>query len=217
MRKLIKRILHPFLKFFYQFYSKKPRFYSKNGLKLKIYPGVFHPKFFISTQIFIDFIQTHDWQNKTVLELGGGSGAIGFFTEKKGAQVTISDISQMAIKGLSENKINIKSKAQIVQSDLFENIHDSFDAILINPPYYPKKPINEAEQAWFCGENFDYFKRLFPKLQHHLTENGKVWMILSEDCAIEEIKALAQAAQLSFNLIFTTRKLGEENYIFELY
>jgi release factor glutamine methyltransferase len=92
----------------------------------------------------------------------------------------------------------------------------TLDYIVINPPYYPKKPKNIKEQAWFCGENFEYFEKLFLQLPNFLSEKTKCYMILSQDCDIEKIKALALKNAIVFDLILEKKELVETNYIFRL-
>jgi release factor glutamine methyltransferase len=82
------------------------------------------------------------FENKDVkvLDLGTGSGCIGLTLslEEPKMDVTISDISDDALKVAQNNKINLESKARIIQSDLFDSIEEKFDIIVSNPPYIPQ-------------------------------------------------------------------------------
>ena len=99
----------------------------------------------------------------------------------------------------------------------FENLQNkSFDYIIINPPYYPKKPKNIKENAWFCGENFEYFEKLFGQLPNYLADQTNCFMILSQDCEIEKIKAIALKNAMAFELVLEKRELVETNYIFKI-
>ena len=216
IRKILKKLLSPVLAILAKRYLKKSRLFKYEKLELKINQGVFHPGLFLSTKILLSFMKTIDLKNKSMLELGAGSGAVGFYGEILGANVTVSDINKKAIKGLEENKKRLNAKVKIIYSDLFDEISGSFDIIFINPPYYPKKPKNEEERAWFCGEDFDYFKKLCSQLNSHLNSEGKAYMILSEDCMINKIKNMAEKADYSFQLFHEKTKLLEKNYIFEV-
>ena len=102
-------------------------------------------------------------------------------------------------------------------SDLFQNIENrAFDYIIINPPYYPKAPKNVKEQAWFCGEHFEYFEKLFHQLPEYLSPKTNCFMILSQDCAIEKIKAIALKNALAFELVSEKKDWVETNFIFSI-
>ena len=215
MFKKIKKIIFPIAKFAFDKYTSKQRSYTYEGIEVAISSEVFPPHFTISTKILLEFIKPLQLTDKTFLELGCGSGIISLFAASKGAKVTASDINQIAIDALKEASIQNEIDVHVVYSDLFENLtHQTFEYIIINPPYYPKAPQNDKERAWFCGENFEYFKKLFAQLPQHLAPN--TWMILSEDCEVEQIKKLASENGLSFELILQKSVVKEKNYIFSI-
>lgn len=214
MRNLIKKIAHPFLKFGLQFYYYKPRKYSYDGIKILVHPDVFPPHLTFSTKILLDFIKPLDLTNKIFLELGCGSGIISLLASKKGAKVLASDINEIALEFLNKNATKNNLRITTIQSDLFDSLENlNFDYIIINPPYYPKKPKNIKEQAWFCGESFEYFEKLFYQLSSKV-EFQNVFMILSEDCEIEKIECIAIKNDLLFELIDSKTVFNEKNYIY---
>ena len=75
---------------------------------------------------------------------------------------------------------------------MFDKIPNQvFDSIIINPPYYPKNPKNEQEKAWFCGENFEYFEKLFQQLGQYTNNKTNVFISLSEECNFNKIASIA--------------------------
>lgn len=216
IRSLIKKITHPFLKFGLQFYYYKPRKYSYDGIKILVHPDVFPPHLTFSTKILLDFILPIDLKNKTFLELGCGSGIISLLASKKGANVLASDINEIALDFLNKNATKNNLPITTVQSDLFNSIEQiDFDYIIINPPYYPKEPKNRKEQAWFCGENFEYFEKLFFQLISKVKFQN-LFMILSEDCEISKIESIAKKNGLSFELRVSKTVFKEKNYIYSI-
>jgi len=217
MRNFIKKITHPILKLGYEIYYYKPRSFWYDGICIKVHPDVFPPHFTISTKILLDFIKDKELNNKTFLELGCGSGIISLLATKKGAKVTATDINTTAIEFLTENAKKNNLELEIIESDLFQSLRNkTFDYIIINPPYYPKKPKNMKENAWFCGNNFEYFEALFQQLKNYLTSSNETFIILSEDCELEKIKAIASRNDITFSLVEEKKVVGEKNYIFIL-
>jgi release factor glutamine methyltransferase len=188
------------------------------GLNLLVKKGVFHPLYFYSTKFLIKYLENENLENRKILELGAGSGLISFYAEtKKNAIVVSSEISEVAIAGLQLNKQSLGSKIEIVASDLFDYIpKQNFDIIVINPPYYPKKPNSSPEFAWYCGEHFEYFYKLFAQIGQYFNQNSKVLMVLSEDCDLEQIKKIGLQHGFVFLLKAKKRYFLEENFIFEI-
>ena len=215
MRTFLKKISHPFLKVGLRLYYSKPRTFCYDTICIKIHPDVFPPQMTFSTKILLDFVNELDLENKNVLELGCGSGIISLLASRKKANAIASDINKTALEYLksnaSENNLNVTT----VFSDLFQDLpNQAFDYIIINPPYYPQKPKNIREQAWFCGAHFEYFEKLFTQLPNHLRPETKCYMILSQDCDLEKIKAIASENALAFEVVFEKKELVETNYIF---
>ncbi len=217
MKAIIKRIISPLLQKASAAYLQKPRKYSYRGISVWVAPTVFPPFLTISTKLLLQFLETLDLKNKTFLELGCGCGIISILAAKDGAKVTAVDINETALDALRKNAIDNQVSLEILESDLFGDIQNrTFDYIFINPPYYPKKPQTMAENAWFCGESFEYFESLFEQLPAFLTPQNETYMILSEDCELEKIKAIALKNEMAFELVQEKKVVAETNYIFRI-
>ncbi len=217
MRSLLKRIASPFLKKASAIYLSRPRKYTYKSISVWVEPTVFPPFITFSTKLLLQFIEPLSLKEKKVLELGCGCGIISILAAKKGAQVTASDINSTALKALEKNAAKNTVLIDVVLSDLFENLNgQSFDFIIINPPYYPRNPVSIAENAWFCGENFEYFEKLFSQLPTFITVQNKIYMILSEDCDLQKIKAIALKNEITFELLLEKKVVAEKNYIYQL-
>ena len=167
--------------------------------------------------MLLNFIEGLNLVQKTFLELGAGSGIISILAAKKGAKVYASDISSIAIENIKLNAEKNGVDIAVIRSDLFQNLSDlKSDYIVINPPYYKKDPIKEEEYAWFCGQNHEYFVRLFDSLTDHIKKDSEVYMILSEVCDIDAIKSIGIKRGFSWNVVEKETVWGEKNYIFAI-
>lgn len=192
-----------------------------DGFKLKIFKEVFHPKLFFSTKYFYSFLKKQNLSGKRFLEIGCGSGILSMLALRMGATVTAVDIDEKAVENTKLNfAANFEStlKYEIIQSDLFNNLQQQqFDYIAINPPYYFKSIQSASQYAWYCGENGEYFQKLFQNLANYMNPHTHVYMILEENCEIDRIKAFASRHNLQFELIEQKKIRWERNFIFKIY
>ncbi|MFM9840630.1 MAG: methyltransferase [Cyclobacteriaceae bacterium] len=210
MRKLFKQLISFFLIPLTRWYLRKERNYTYHHTTVTILPGVFHPGLFYSTKFLIDFLLTQPIRNKSLLELGCGTGLISIISAKEGAIVTASDISEQAIENVTANAKLNQLSITITLSDVFDLIEQKqFDWIIINPPYYARTPKNEAEHAWHCGENFEYFHKLFRSLTNYIHPTSQVIMVLTQGCELEKIFEVAVQYGFQFELLM------ERNVLFD--
>jgi release factor glutamine methyltransferase len=217
MRSFFKIIIGKLIKPLAKSYFSKPRNYSYKNIKGKVLPEVFHPQFTISTKILLQFLNSKDLKNKSVLELGCGTGFVSVLAAQKGANVLATDINPKALENTKLNAQLNKVNLQSLKSDLFDDIQNQrFDYIVINPPYYPKDPTTTAEKAWFCGAEFQYFEKLFQQLPNYFNGSSNVFMILSEDCELDRIQEIAKINGIKFKEVLKKKKGGEWSFIYEL-
>lgn len=217
MRSLYRIFWLPLYRRWALWYIRRERPYSYGQLQLRVPPGVFHPGVFFSTPILLDFLQKQALKDKKVLDLGTGSGALALFAAQQNARVIALDVNLLALETAHRNALQHDLDIQTIESDLLDQLpSQQFDRVLVNPPYYPKKPVNLREHAFFAGENLEYFDRLFRDLPAYLHLDARVWMILSEDCALQELKKRATENGLSWNIVLEKQKWGERFYLVEL-
>ena len=217
MRTIIKKLIYQPVGVFLKYYLKKDRIAKTPAGNLLIKTGVFHPLFCFSSLFLWKYISSLNLKKHTFLELGAGSGMLSFYAAKQGAIVTATDISQIAIDGLIHNKKQLNAQLTIMLSNLFLNIPpQTFNYILINPPYYPKTPQTESQHAWYCGANFEYFTALFAQLPAFINYNSVVLMSLSEDCNVPQICKIAKQHQFQLVLVKEKRIFWERNFIYQI-
>lgn len=183
-----------------------------------VLPGVFHPGFFHSTKFVIEFLEMQSLQGKSFLELGCGTGLISVIASRAGAIVTSSDLNPKAIENTKQNAIRNSVSLSTIQSDLFDSIPpQKFDWIIINPPYYPRAAKDDAELAWNCGENFDYFQKLFSSLHNFLHQTTQVIMVITLRTALDKILAIGHEHGYEFEPIAEQKRLfDEKDFLFRI-
>lgn len=198
-------------------YLSRTRKYRYKKLELDIAPGIFHPGFFFSTQLLLQYISKMQLQKKEFLELGCGSGLISMVAAGKGAKVTATDINPLAVEWLQTNCHRNKLEATVFQSDLFCNMaNKKFDIIAINPPYYKKEPLTIQDHAWFCGRHGAYFNKLFKTMGDHIHAGTEILMVVFDGCDMDMINGFAAENQFVLKAVSAKRNLLEKNFIYKI-
>jgi release factor glutamine methyltransferase len=212
-KSLAFRILYPAS----EKYLSKERAYKYKDVTVTVFPGVFHPGFFFSTKILLNYIEKIDFTRKYVLELGAGTGLISIYAAKRGGFVTASDISLTAVYNIEKNVKMTDANVEVVHSDIFDDIPNRrYDYILINPPYYRKTPSSEKDFAWFGGNDFQYFRKLFSQLSNNCFENTNALMVISDEADLEMIKSIAGEYKFSMEEVFHKKTWGENHFIYNI-
>ena len=216
MRQTLLRFLGKPIRKSVHWYLSKPREFKYQGMCISVSPRVFHPGFFFSTRFILEFLGTQNLSGKKLLDLGCGSGIISIFSQKRGASVTAVDINKTAVQNTIENSFKNHTKISAFVSDLFGSIPPTlFDWIVINPPYYPADPKTEEENAWNCGQNHEYFERLFIGLGNYIHPESKVLMILSDVCDLKTIFEIAFSRNFRFEMISQKKVWADgHNYLY---
>lgn len=217
MRAAIKTIVGHTYKPFLEKYLSKKRIYTYGNIRLEIPPEVFHPGFFTSTQFLLQYIRSIEIKNKRFLEPGAGNGLISIYAAKHRAKVMATDINPVALEYLERNSQANRVQLKIIHSDLFDRIPmQQFDVIAINPPYYKKDPQTLLDHAWYCGENGDFFFKLFGQLSQYIHKGSEIIMVLCDGCDMEMITRAAD--QNGFKLFFLQVKqsLIEKTFLYKI-
>ena len=89
-----------------------------------------------------------------VLDLCTGSGCLAIIAAQAfpKARVEASDLSAPALAVARRNIAahKLKSRIRLLRSDLFANLHGSYDVIVTNPPYVPTRSMRKLPDEYRC-------------------------------------------------------------------
>lgn len=160
------------------------------------------------TEILVEEVleKIKDTKNEmSVLDICTGSGAIGISVAKNidNVNVTMSDISEEALKIAQKNAKtnNVLDKCEFIKSNMFENIENTYDVIVSNPPYIKSKVIktlgkevqNEPLIALDGGEDgLDFYKIIIQTAYKYLKKNGILALEIGYDQKEEVINLIKE-------------------------
>ncbi len=216
IRKLYHKISDPFFETYHRWFTNKPQVFRYKDLEVNVLEGVFSPLSSNTTLGLLNYIETVDLEQKTILELGCGTGIVSLICDSKNGIVTASDINEVALNELSvrareENKTIIP-----VYSNLFENLHFHFDYIFINPPTIPENPTSVFERGYMCGNNFEFFNALFSQLRIRGMRDTMVVMVLPENAELFSITRKANHHHLKFKTLKVNIIKGERVVVYQV-
>ena len=146
------------------------------------------------TELLVEQVVSYIKDNDVkVLDMCTGSGCIAVSVDRMcaNADVTAVDISEKALKVAGENNIRNEGRVTFVQSDLFENIHETYDIIVSNPPYIPTSDIEtlmeevrEHEPRLALDGSTDglkFYREICTNAVNYLNENGKIFLEIGYD------------------------------------
>ena len=151
--------------------------------------------------------------NKSVLEMGTGSGIIALHCAKAGCEVTAVDISQNSLDCARNNAILNNLKINFIQSDLFLNIKEKFDMIIFNPPYLSGKDaevlaVDDKRQLVGGEIGHEISIKFMEQAIDYLSENGRIYLLTSTETSDRVIERARQ--------LFLVDKIAEQRMFFEV-
>jgi release factor glutamine methyltransferase len=191
------------------------------GFSLVVPPTVFHPRYFLTSEFFADFVSRLDLAGKRVADLGTGTGILALAAARAGAaNVVATDINPNAASSAAENaRVNgLGSRVSAMCSDLFSAIapRPLFDVILSNMPALPGEPADLAERSWYAGPDYRDIASLYEQARERLAPGGRMYILLSSQSDMPAIKALFERARFHGRPVEERSHLIESVLIYEL-
>lgn len=161
------------------------------GLRFKVNSNVLIPR--QDTETLVEQVLKIVKPGMKVLDLCTGSGCVLISVLKNAPELTGmgSDISKTALLVAKENAKLHEVDAEWVRSDLFDNITETFDVIMANPPYIPTGEILslmpevrdfEPENALDGGaDGLDFYRKIAGQVKDYLNPGGYVYLEIGYD------------------------------------
>lgn len=158
-----------------------------------------------------------------VLDLFAGSGCVGVAVLKHVANANV-DFGELEARHLPTIQKNIDyvggaSRAQVLQTDVYSNITDTYDYVLANPPYLAEPRLGRIEESVLAHEpreallagndGFALVEQTIRGLATHLNPGGEAW-VEHEPEHSQPLQELA--ASLGFRATTHQDQYGLERY-----
>ena len=139
--------------------------------------------------LMIDVLASHPLSGRKTLDMGTGSGVLALYCAMLGADVTASDVDETALSQAKQRADTLGVQVKFCLSDLFCEIHDSFDFILFNPPYLPSLELVDRSVDGGPGGTV-LIEKFLEELPSHLQHEGEALLLLSSvnDSAAIQLK-----------------------------
>lgn len=180
--------------------------YEEYGLQIVGLPGVFSAaKPDKATAILLRELgglnaQELDWKGQRVLDLGCGTGLIGAWAARLGAQVTLVDADLQSVRSAQATLQANNLPGEVLHSDVGSTLGERmFDVILSNPPFHVGR-----------GVVLDVAREFIATAKRHLVPGGVLYVVANEPLPYEkplgEIGPVSELARESGFKVLAVRR-----------
>jgi 16S rRNA (guanine1207-N2)-methyltransferase len=148
------------------FLSLSPLAIQDVPLKIANLPGVFSAgELDAGTKLLLETIP---YDRTRILDIACGAGIIGAIYKKKNpaSDVTLSDLSLLAIEATKATLQANDLAGTVIASDVFAGIKGTFDLILANPPFHTG-----------ISTDYSFIERFVADARKHLNRNGEIYIV----------------------------------------
>lgn len=188
------------------------------GIRLEVPPSVFHPSLYRSSEVLLESLAKLQIKNKSLLDMGTGTGLIAIAAAHLGAYSQGVDINPVAVSCARNNasRNNLSNLVSFKESDLFSsfNTTEKFDFIVWNPPFYSGMPTDIASAAWMGGDGLATIQRFIEAASSYLKSSGQLILLFSSDMEENLVHRMLSHAGFTGTLIHSKRFMFETVTVF---
>jgi release factor glutamine methyltransferase len=219
-RRFLRRFIH-FFSYHLILARKRTRITRASGFRLTVHPTVFHPRYFLSSACFAEFIRRLDLSGQRVVDVGTGSGILALAAARAGAgHVIAADINPNAALTAAENaRANgVGDRVSALSSDLLSALapRPLFDVILSSPPKHAGEPRDLADRGWHAGPHYRDIAALFDQSRERLKPGGHLYVMVSSDSDLDLLGRLIDRAGFRARPVHERSLFIEALIIYEL-
>jgi methylase of polypeptide subunit release factors len=220
LRRLLRRLIH-FFSYHFILSRGQTRMTRAAGFRLTVRPTVFHPRYFISSECFAEFIGRLDLTGRRVIDIGTGSGILALAAARAGARhVIATDINPNAALNATDNagRNGLGGRVTGVCCDLLSALaaRPMFDVILSSPPKHAGEPRDLADRGWHAGPHYRDVAALFDQSRERLNPGGRLYVMVSSDSELALFGRLIDQAGFQPRIVYEHSILIESFIIYEL-
>jgi release factor glutamine methyltransferase len=220
----LRRLMHRFI-FFFSYHlilnRRGIRTTRAAGFRLRVRPTVFHPRFFLSSEYFAEFIDGLDLRGKSVADVGTGSGILALAAARAGAASVLAvDINPNAVLSARENAEanGFGDRVTAACMDLLAEVppRPLFDVILSSPPKHAGEPRDLADRGWHAGPRHRNVAGLFNQARERLKPDGRLYVMMASDSDLDLFGRLIDEAGFRARLAVERSFYIESMLLYEL-
>ena len=174
-----------------------------NGLTLKVQKNVYSPDMFSDSLLFSTELPKIVGQ-KSLLEIGTGTGIIGIACALNGAKVVLTDVNPDAVQVARENAKRYDPTIQVMEGDMYAplNADEKFDFIFWSHPYNNwDEPVEDMLLRSGLDYNYEALRKYIKGASQHLAPNGKLLLGTGNTADIETIVKVAHENGYSIRIL----------------
>lgn len=190
----------------------------------RVFRGVLPPDRARMSPVFARYLHGNKalFENKSVLEIGTGSGILAVVMAKNGAKgVVATDIVATSVKNAQENAemLNLRHIIDVREGDLFQPMREGerFDLIVFHHPFFCEKPTRGSGIETAIMDDGGLIRRFLSNAKTYLEPEGKLILPFNEGCG-EGNDPQAHAGNYGFDLnrIASLGPKGSNMFVYEL-
>jgi release factor glutamine methyltransferase len=219
-RRFLRRFIH-FFSYHLILNRQSIRTTRAAGFRLRVRPTVFHPRFFLSSEYFAEFLDGLDLSGKSVADIGTGSGILALAAARAGAaEVLALDINPhaalSALENAHANGFGDRVSAACMNLLAALPVRPLFDVILSSPPKHAGEPRDLADQGWHAGPQYRNVAALFEQARERLKPDGRLYVMVSSDSDLNLFARLIDEAGFRARLAYERSFYIESMILYEL-